>query len=77
MCDFFSEGPSELYILTKRQAMVYRRFDTAALAIRYAMEKIPSTSLVATTLEVNEMRYDHKAIRELYESESYPLPRCA
>jgi hypothetical protein len=58
-----------------RRAMVYRRFDTSAKAIRYSMEELPDTRLSGTILEVDGVRYRHTEIRKLYDSSAYPLPR--
>jgi hypothetical protein len=52
----------------------YKRFKPAAEAIRFAMEELPSELLFAY-LEVEEDRFDGSAIRQLYESEAYPLRR--
>jgi hypothetical protein len=76
---FDYSGPAELYIAKKQRAgkssMTYRRFETAASAIRFSMEELPGTSLAGTVLEVEEGRYHHKDIRKLYESSAYPLHR--
>jgi hypothetical protein len=58
-----------------RQPVFYRRFPTAAAAIRYAVEELPSAGFAAAILEVNEDRFDHSGIRQLYEDAAYPLPR--
>jgi len=58
-----------------RQAMVYRRFDTSAKAIRYSMEELSASRLSGTVLEVDGARYRHTEIRKLYDSSAYPLPR--
>jgi hypothetical protein len=55
--------------------MTYRRFDSGAGAIRFAIEQLPSDMLFGTVLEVNEERFDATQIRSLYESQAYPLPR--
>jgi hypothetical protein len=65
--------PSRRYARTAREQ--YRRFETAAGAISYIMEDVPASWLVGSFLEVEERRYDGPAIRALYESAAYPLPR--
>ena len=59
----------------RRQPVGYRRFTAAADAIRFAIEGLPPELLRGAVLEVNEKRYDNHAIRRLYGSAGYPLPR--
>ena len=53
----------------------YRRFDSVAEALRFAMEDMPSALLRGSGLEVEEARSDGQQMQRLYESEAYPLPR--
>src|SRR6516164_10563917 len=55
--------------------MDYKRFDSAAEAIRFAIEELPAELLRGAYLEVEENRFDGSAIRQFYESEAYPPQR--
>jgi len=68
---------AELFMLSPRGRNTnYRRFSTAAEAIRFAMEELPASLLVGAVMEVEEVRFDHRALRELYSCDAYPLDRC-
>lgn len=75
---FDFDAPAELFVAVTRRrhgAVTFKRFETAAEAIRHAMEEQPDIALMGTTLEVDEERYGGAEIRTLYESPGYPLPR--
>jgi hypothetical protein len=59
----------------RRQPVAYRRFESAADAIRFAMEELSAQSLVGAALEVGDQRFDSHGIRRLYEASDYPLAR--
>jgi hypothetical protein len=59
----------------KRAAFGYRRFARAAEAIQFAIEQLPTDALAGAYLEVREQRFDRNGIRQLYDSDAYPLRR--
>lgn len=58
-------------------AITYKRFDAAAQAIQYAVEQLSGAGARVCVLEVNEERFDHRGIRELYDRSDYPLTRTS
>jgi len=58
-----------------RQPLGYRRFATAAEAIRFAVEEFPSIRTLGAWMKVGEERFNGDDIRRLYESTSYPRRR--
>ena len=77
---FNYRAPAELFPSRNRksrQPVKYRRFDTAARAIQFAMEELPAPALLGACIEIGEARLGHADIRELYESPDYPLKKQA
>jgi hypothetical protein len=73
-------APAELFPSRgwkKRNPVAYKRFDTAAEAIRFAVEEMPPPALLGACIEVSEARFGLREIHDLYESAAYPLKRRA
>jgi len=60
----------------RKSPINYRRFDTVAEAVRYAVEVAPPSELTGTLIECDEHRYEGEAISVLYRLENYPLVRA-
>ena len=58
-----------------RQPLSYRRFATAAEAIRFAVEEFSAMRALGAWMLVGEERFDSVEIHRLYESDDYPLGR--
>jgi hypothetical protein len=60
---------------SRRQPVGYRRFASAAEALRFAMEELSPEALAGAALEVGDERFDSRGMRQLYEATDYPLAR--
>ena len=78
MYGFDYNAPAELYPGRNRKSakkVSYRRFETAADAIRFAIEELPELLLLGACIEINEQQLSYKDIQALYASEQYPLKK--
>jgi len=68
--------PAELFMAKRKGRRVgYRRFATAAEAIRFAVEDFPAIRTLDAWMQVGDERFDSNEIRRLYDSDGYPLQR--
>lgn len=71
--------PAELFMSKRkggvRQRLGYRRFATAAEAIRFAVEDFPAIRTLNAWMQVGDERFDSDNIHRLYLSDDYPLRR--
>lgn len=78
MAVFNFSAPADLFPARSkagRRPVGYRRFATAAEAIRFAVEQMPVEFLDGTILESENERVDGARIMTLYASPEYPLVR--
>ena len=61
--------------INRRGSLGYKRFDSVAEALRFAIEDMPASLLRGSVLEVEEARFDGLQMRKLYEADAYPLTR--
>ena len=75
--EFDYGAPAELFALKRKKygPVTYRRFDTAAEAIRYAIESLSHPLLSGTFIETGADRLDGRTIQQLYGGSRYPLKR--
>lgn len=75
---FDYKAPAELFpsrVKIGRARIAYRRFASAAEALRFAVEETPASALLGAYIEVNEARLDMREAQRLYDSAAYPLKR--
>jgi hypothetical protein len=76
---FNYSAPAELFVAKQkggpRTRIKYRRFATAAEAIRFAVEGLPPIKPVGAWMQVGDDRFDRDEIRGLYDRGDYPLRR--
>jgi Arc/MetJ-type ribon-helix-helix transcriptional regulator len=58
-----------------RRRVGYRRFATAAEAIRFAVEDFLAIRTLGAWMQVGDERFDSDEIHRLYDSDDYPLQR--
>ena len=75
MPPFDYNAPAELFLAkrTKSSRENYRRFATAAEAIRYAVEDLRTPRAFGVWLQVGDERFNSNEIQRLYEASDYPL----
>jgi hypothetical protein len=71
--------PAELFMgkrkNSSRERLGYRRFATAAEAIRFAVEDFPAFRTLRAWMQVGDDRFDSDDIHCLYKRADYPLRR--
>jgi len=71
--------PAELFMSKRKgrppQRVGYRRFATAAEAIRFAVEDFPAIRTLGAWMQVGDERFDSNEIHRLYDSDDFPLQR--
>jgi hypothetical protein len=68
--------PAEVFKQSRKpggRPLGYRRFRTAAEAIRFAVEELPTYPELNTWMNVGDERFDGN---RLYDCGEYPLPRA-
>jgi hypothetical protein len=74
---FDYSAPAELF-LAKRKGSArgrYRRFPTAAEAIRFAVEGLPALRSLGAWMQVGDERFNSDAIQRLYDDGDCPLSK--
>jgi len=78
LAGFDYRAPAELFPSRARKGrsqITYKRFDTAAEAVRFSIEDLPPAALLGAYLELGEVRFGFEEMRILYRDEAFPLKR--
>ena len=69
---------AELFLAkrTKSRRENYRRFATAAEAIRYAVETLRAPRALGAWMQLGDERFNSNEIQRLYEAVDYPLRKA-
>jgi Arc/MetJ-type ribon-helix-helix transcriptional regulator len=72
-------APAELFLSKRigRARVNYRRFATAAEAIRYAVEALPDLRKLGAQMQIGDERFNCDEIRRLYDDSDYPLKKAS
>jgi hypothetical protein len=75
MPPFDYNAPAELFLAkrTNNTRARYRRFPTAAEAIRYAVEDLRTLRTLGAWMQVGDERFNGDEIQRPYEAVDYPL----
>ena len=73
MSSFDYNAPAELFLAKPAKGTKYRRFATAAEALRYAVEDLKTPKAFGAWLEVGDARFNSSEIQRLYEADEYPV----
>ena len=75
MSSFDYNAPAELFLSKPAKGCRnnYRRFATAAEALRFAVEDLRMPKAFGAWLEVGDERFGSGEIQRLYQAENYPL----
>jgi hypothetical protein len=75
---FDYRAPAELFPSRSKKGrgqITYKRFDTAAEAIRFSIEDVSPAALLGAYLELDEERFGFEEMRMLYRDAAFPLQR--
>jgi hypothetical protein len=76
MAPFDYNDPAELFLSKRtRRHTSYRRFATAAEAIRYAVEDVRTLRSLGVWMQVGDERFNSDEIQRLYDDVDYPPRR--